>query len=53
MGRREMVELTNMCMVYDHQGNMGFDQMIRVFENDGIGEQYVHLVDDEVVRKLL
>ena len=22
MGRRETVELTNMCMVYDHQGNI-------------------------------
>ena len=36
-----------------YQLPVGFDQMIRVFEDDGIGEQYVHLVDDEVVRELL
>ena len=32
---------------------VNFDQMIRVFEDDGIGEQYVHLINDEVVRELL
>ena len=32
---------------------VNFDQMIRVFEDDGIGEQYIHLVGDEVVRELL
>ena len=36
-----------------YQLPVNFDQMIRVFEDDGIGEQYVHLVDGEVVRELL
>ena len=36
-----------------YQLPVSFDQMIRVFEEDGIGEQYVHLVDGEVVRELL
>ena len=36
-----------------YQLPVNFDQMIRVFEEDEIGEQYVHLVDGEVVRELL
>ena len=36
-----------------YQRPVNFDQMIRVFEEDEIGEQYVHLVDGEVVRELL
>ena len=32
---------------------VNFDKMIRVFEDDGIGEQYVHFVGDEIVRELL
>ena len=40
-------ELENYCLP------IGFDQMVRVFENDGIGEQYIHLADGEIVRELL
>ena len=36
-----------------YQLPVNFDQMIRVFEDDRIGEQYVHLVGDEIVRELL
>ena len=36
-----------------YQLPVSFDQMIRVFENDEIGEQYVHLANGEVVRELL
>lgn len=32
---------------------VGFDQMIHVFEDDEIGEQYVHLANGEIVRDLL
>ena len=32
---------------------VGFDQMIQVFENEDIGEQYVHTENDEVIRELL
>ena len=37
----------------NYQLPVGFDQMIHVFENDGIGEQYIHLADGEIVRELL
>ena len=37
----------------NYQLPVNFDQMIQVFENDEIGEHYVHLVNDEVVRELL
>lgn len=37
----------------NYQLPVGFDQMIRVFEDDGIGEQYVCLANGEVVRELL
>ena len=32
---------------------VSFDQMIRVFEDDSIGEQYICMVGDELVRELL
>ena len=32
---------------------VGFDQMIQVFEDDAIGEQYVHAEDGELLRELL
>lgn len=31
----------------------GFDQMVRVFEEDDIGEQYVHEEDGQLLRELL
>lgn len=37
----------------NYQLPVGFDQMIRVFEDDGISEQYVRLANGEVVRELL
>ena len=37
----------------NYQLPVNFDQMIQVFENDEIGEHYVHLVNGEVVRELL
>ena len=36
-----------------YQLPVSFDQMIRVFEDNGIGEQYVHLANGEIVRELL
>lgn len=41
------------CELGQYQLPVGFEQMIHVFEDDEIGEQYVHLVNDEVVRELL
>lgn len=35
-----------------YQLPVGFDQMIRVFEDEGVSEQYVHLVNEEVLREL-
>lgn len=35
-----------------YQLPVGFEQMIRVFEDEGVSEQYVHLVNGEVVRNL-
>ena len=32
---------------------VSFDQMIRVFEDDSLGEQYVHWDGDEFLRELL
>ena len=37
----------------NYQLPVGFDQMIRVFEDDEIDEQYVYLANGEVVRELL
>ena len=37
----------------NYQLPVNFDQMIHVFEDDEIGEHYVHLVNGEVVRELL
>lgn len=31
----------------------GFDQMILLFEDDDLGEQYVHVENDKVIRELL
>ena len=36
-----------------YQLPVSFDQMIRVFEDDSIGEQYIYMVGDELVRELL
>ena len=36
-----------------YQLPVSFDQMIRVFEDDAIGEQYIYMVGDELVRELL
>lgn len=32
---------------------VGFDQMIRIFEDEDLGEQYVHMENDGVIRELL
>ena len=32
---------------------VNFDQMIQVFEDERLGEHYVHVVDGQVVRELL
>ena len=36
-----------------YQLSVSFDQMIRVFEDDSIGEQYMHMVGGELVQELL
>lgn len=37
----------------NYQLPVGFDQMIQLFENDDLGEQYVHEENNEVIRELL
>lgn len=36
-----------------YQLPVSFDQMIRVFEDDGVGEQYLYVVEDELTWELL
>lgn len=36
-----------------YQLPVGFDQMIRVFEDDGLGEQFVYEENGQVIRELL
>lgn len=37
----------------NYQMPVGFDQMIQIFENDDLGEQYVHMEKEEIKRELL